>query len=217
MTKNSTGTLAKLANCYINKNFFESVKTIPNNIFNLVEVDSPNSKFFEEGSQLENYESFMRKCFKECHRVMTENSWLICWFSPEPWFNNIYTWLKETGFNTTKICGIWIKKNKQTQHSELYLSNSYEMFFYAWKGQPEINKARNNIFKYNQSSTAERPIELIKEIYNTFASPGSRILIPFLGLGNSLIAAHQLELSPIGFELNSTYRDKFLLKLEAMK
>jgi DNA modification methylase len=42
-------------------------------------------------------------------------------------------------------------------------------------------------------------------------------LIPFLGSGNGLIAADNLGMSPVGFELSKGYRDSFLIKLHGMK
>jgi DNA modification methylase len=98
------------------------------------------------------------------------------------------------------------------------------MFFYAWKGSPALNKAgRANTFNHspvppNQKiHPTERPLELMKDLYDTFAFTGSRVLIPFLGSGVGLIAADQLAMSPIGFELSKSYRDSFLVKLNNMK
>jgi len=105
----------------------------------------------------------------------------------------------------------------------MHLANSYETFFYAWKGRPAINKAgRTNVFSFSPSSPqnkihpTERPIELMKEIYDTFAFPGTRILIPFLGSGNGLIAAHELGMTAMGFELSKAYKDSFLVRLYHM-
>jgi DNA modification methylase len=104
------------------------------------------------------------------------------------------------------------------------LANSYEMFFYCWKGQPALNKAgRSNDFHFSpvppsqKTHPTERPIELMRELYETFAFAGSRVLIPFLGSGNGLIAAHQLGMSAVGFELSKAYRDSFLVKVHGMK
>ena len=105
----------------------------------------------------------------------------------------------------------------------MHLANSYEMFFYAWKGRPALNRAgRKNEFNYspvppqNKTHPTERPLDLMKDIYDTFAFPGSRILIPFLGSGVGLIAGHELGMSSIGFELGKGYRDSFLVKVNSM-
>jgi len=118
------------------------------------------------------------------------------------------------------MCGIWTKGPPgQNMNPSTRLANSYEMFFYAWKGQPALNKAgHGNQFHFSpvpaQSKThpTERPIELMKELYDTFAFAGSRVLIPFLGSGNGILAANELGMSAIGFELSKGYKDSFLVK-----
>jgi site-specific DNA-methyltransferase (adenine-specific) len=96
------------------------------------------------------------------------------------------------------------------------------MFFYAWKGRPALNKpGKTNIFTtppvlaQNKTHPTERPVELMKELYETFAFPGSRVLIPFLGSGNGLIAANSLGMSPVGFDMSKSFRDSFLVKIHA--
>ena len=236
----SNSVLNNLSRCFILRDFFEGVKEIPDGIINLVEIDPPyaidlNDAKKKDGESIYNekdyneipedeYKKFLAKLFQECYRVMAEHSWLICWFGPEPWFETIYRELTIAGFNTTRMCGIWSKPSGQSKRPELYLANSYEMFFYAWKGRPALNKAgRINNFIFNpvpptqKTHPTERPIELMEEIYETFAFPGSRVLIPFLGSGNGLIAANNKGMSPVGFELGKGYRDSFLVKLHKLK
>lgn len=238
--KNSDSTLARLANAYINQDFFQGVKQIPDGVVHLVEIDPPyaidlNKKKMTEGESKytktdynevdgKEYMRFINNVLQECYRVMTPNSWLICWFGPEPWFEDIYLRLIETGFNTTRMCGIWTKPSGQSMSPETRLANAYEMFFYAWKGTPVLNRmGRSNIFNIppvpaqQKTHPTERPIELMKELYDTFAFPGSRILIPFLGSGNGILAAHELKMEALGFELSKGYRDSFLVKLNGMR
>jgi DNA modification methylase len=155
---------------------------------------------------------------------MTDHSWLICWFAPQPWFEKIFQELKFAGLETTRMCGIWAKGTPgQNMNPTVRLSNSYEMFFYAWKGQPVLNKAgRSNVFNFSpvppsqKVHPTERPIELMKEIYDTFAFTGSRVLIPFLGSGSGILAANSLGMSAVGFELSKSYKDSFLVKAHQM-
>jgi site-specific DNA-methyltransferase (adenine-specific) len=240
-SQETKGTLHQLSKCFIVKDFFRGVREIPDNIMHLVEIDPPyaidlTAKKKKEGESQymlsdynevdsEGYVNFMYTTFKECYRVMADHSWLICWFAPEPWFCPIYKLLTEVGFGTTRMCGIWTKSSPaQNMQPATRLSNSYEEFFYAWKGQPALNKAgRGNEFNFlpvphNQKvHPTERPVELTTEIYNTFAFPGSRILIPFLGSGNGLISAHQLGMSATGFELSKACKDSFLIKVHGMR
>jgi DNA modification methylase len=240
-SQKSDSNLHQLSKCFIIRDFFEGVKEIPDGVFHLVEIDPPyaisltkqKKKDGESQYQLsdynevdaENYEQFMLNVFKQCYRVMTAHSWLICWFAPEPWFNDIYGMLMQAGFSTTRMCGIWTKGvSGQSMNPSTRLANCYEMFFYAWKGQPALNKAgASNEFRCSpvlaqqKTHPTERPVQLMKDIYDTFAFPGSRVLIPFLGSGNGILAANELGMSPIGFELSKGYKDSFLIKVHGMK
>jgi ParB family chromosome partitioning protein len=232
--------LTKLAKCYVNGDFFQGIKQLPDNVMHLVEIDPPygislqkakkkdgESIYVEDNYnevKSDNYQLFLAEVFRECYRVMADHSWLICWFGPEPWFEVVYQELNNAGFNTTRLCGIWTKGYGQTKRPEIHLANTYEMFFYAWKGRPALNKAGSgNEFRVSpvpaqqKVHPTERPVELMKEIYDTFAFTGSRVLIPFLGSGNGLIAAYELGMQGVGFELSSAYRDSFLVKVNDMK
>jgi DNA modification methylase len=205
----------------------------------LVEIDPPyaidlkQAKKFDGVSQYvtnnyneipaDEYQVFLAKLLSECYRVMAPHSWLIFWFAPEPWFEIVYQEIKSAGFSTTRMCGCWVKSTGQSKRPEIYLANSYELFFYAWKGRPTLNKpGRTNIFQYppippNQKThETERPIELTTDIYETFTPVGSRVLIPFLGSGNGLISAHKLGMSAVGFELGKSYKDSFIVKVDRM-
>ncbi len=241
----------QISKCYILDNFFSGVQEIPNNVFHLVEIDPPyaiglhSTKKVAGGESIYNTNDYnevpsnlfingpknptpestwlgLSTMLKECYRVMVDHSWLICWFGPEPWFNDVYEAIINAGFHTSRMCGVWTKPLGQSNRPEIYLANSYEMFFYAWKGRPALNKAgRSNLFNFTPVNPTqkihptERPIELTTEIYNTFAFPGSRVLIPCAGSGNGIISAHDLGMSPVGFELSKGYRDSFLVKLHS--
>lgn len=225
----------QLINNYVLRDFFVGVKEVPEGSIHLVEIDPPyaidlpkKKKGYTYGDTYneiskEDYPEFMQRTLQACYTAMAEHSWLLCWFAPEPWFERVYSWISETGFSTIRMCGIWTKPSGQSKRPEMHLANCYEMFFYAWKGRPAIAKAgRSNDFRYSpvpaqqKTHPTERPIELTTDMYETFAFPGSRILIPFLGSGNGLFSAQQLGMSATGFELTKSYRDSFLVKAYKM-
>lgn len=238
-TQKTSNSFSQISKCFILKDFFKGVKEIPDDIMHLVEIDPPyaidikNQKQSDGVSQYnmsdyneidkDNYPQFLTDLLKECYRVMAPHSWLIFWFAPEPWFELVYKSIIGAGFNTTRMCGIWTKKAGQNNNPSIRLSNTYEMFFYAWKGKPALNKAgKGNNFDFSpvppnqKTHPTERPIDLMEDIYNTFCFSGSRILIPFLGSGNGLIAAHKLGMSPVGFDLSKGYKDSFLVKAHSL-
>ena len=239
--------ISQLAKAFIIKSCFVGIKEIPAGVFHLVEIDPPYAIKIMEQKKAEGESQYvkadynevladvymdgdgrdwlgMKFLFKECYRVMTEHSWLLCWFGPDPWFEEMYKAIKEAGFETTRMCPIWVKPAGQTKQPETRLPNAYEMFFYAWKGRPAIARQRGgNTFVYSpvppqqKSHPTERPVDMMRDIYETFAFQGSRVLIPFLGSGSGLIAAHQLGMTGVGFELTKAYKDSFLVRVHGME
>ena len=226
---------ASLLNSFIIGDFFEQVKKVPDRSIDLIELDPPYAiklkevkqdyaygTSYNEISHLK-YVEFMQKCLEECYRTMAEHSWLVCWFAPEPWFDTIYNLLINTGFSVTRMCGIWIKPSGQSNQPTIRLANAYEMFFYARKGSSSLGKpGRTNVFDYSpvppqqKSHPTERPIELMIELLQTFAYEGSRVMVPFLGSGNTILAAWHAKMNAFGFELTEDYRNSFVLKVNEL-
>lgn len=229
---------ADLCNRYILRDFFEGIKEVPDRSVDIVELDPPYaidlvsikkhkstdislSMHYNEVDAKE-YIIFMSKVIAECNRVMSENSWLICWFAIEPWIETIYQIIKSTGLETRRLVGLWYKGSGQlqTMQPDRYLANSYEPFFYAMKGKPSITKqGRSNVFQYKPIASqrkvhpTERPIELIQEILSTFGWEGARVLVPFLGSGNTILAAANLGMQAFGFDLAQEYKSSFVIKV----
>lgn len=225
----------KLMDSFIVGDFFDGVKKIPDGSIDFVEVDPPYAIALKEKKRdyaygdsynevdVNYYLGFLEKTLRECFRVMGTHSWLVLWFAPEPWFETIYQLIENTGFTTHRMCGLWTKPSGQTNQPNYNLANSYEMFFYARKGQPTLAKlGRINQFDYKpiprqlKVHPTERPIELMYEILTTFAFEGSRLLVPFLGSGNTLIAGHLAKLRGIGYELSETYKRDYVLKVDQL-
>lgn len=224
----------KLINAYIIEDFFTGVKKIPEGTIDIVELDPPYAIDLKKNKKAndclsyneisaEDYLLFMSKVLKECYRVMKTSSWIVVWFGPEPWFEDIYKLLIKTGFYTNRMCGIWTKGAGQTNQPHTRLANSYEMFFYAFKGHPHLNmQGRINSFDYkpvhhtSKIHPTERPLELTKDILHTFARPGSQVMIPFLGSGNTIIAAHECQMDAFGFELGQPFKDSYIIRLNEL-
>lgn len=221
----------KLADAYILKSFFDGVKQIPDGSIDLVEVDPPyaidlqNQKKdynYEGYNEVDpqHYERFMTQTLDECYRVMSPNSWLICWFGPDPWFEPIFQWLISSGFASTRLTGIWRKGSGQTNNPSKRLAHSREDFFYAWKGSPVLARpGHTDEFDFKPISPTkkihptERPLDMISSVLTTFATEGARVLVPFAGSGNTLIAAAQNKMVPIGYDISQNFRESYLVRL----
>ena len=226
----------KIIDSYILGDFFEKVKGVPSNSIDLVEIDPPygidlpnmkkehNSNYGDSYNEVDSsvYIKFVGDTLTEAYRIMKDDSWLIFWFGPEPWFDIIYHLITQAGFQTRRLCGIWTKPNGQTKHPDIYLAQAYEMFYYARKGNAVINldkRGRSNIYSFdpvfptNKIHPTERPVPLMEEILRTFTWEGSRIVVPFAGSGNTLRAAFNLNMFPIGYDLSKEYKDSFTVRV----
>jgi len=242
LAKRATSALSKekseLANRYILGDFFDFIKKVPDGIMDLVEVDPPfgislpetKNNFAENVDSWYNevpssdYSEFLDKLVAECWRVMNERSWLIFWFAPEPWFDVVFSTLIKHGFQGRRMTAKWFKTGMpgQTRNPEKNLGNAVEEFFYMRKGDASINmnkRGRSNVFEFpvvpaqRKVHPTEKPIPLMKEILNTFAYPGNRVLVPFAGSGNTILAALELQMDPIGYDLAKEGKDGYILKL----
>jgi site-specific DNA-methyltransferase (adenine-specific) len=233
---------ADLIGCYIVQDFFEGIRKVPNNSIDLVEIDPPYgidlgylktqqadkkdsvdttaTRYNEVPS--DQYIPFINNLYKECFRVMSENSWLICWFGFEPWFEIVYQALMRAGFKGNRMPGIWYKEGMtgSTISPAYHLGNVVEPFFYVRKGNPSISKqGRSNTYAYKVVSSGkkvhptERPVEMIQDVLQTFGWEGCRVLVPFLGSGNTLLAASNLGMTGFGFDLSEEYRNAYILRV----
>ncbi len=234
----------KFIDKYMVGDFFDLIKKVPDNSMNLVEIDPPygidiqSLKKFDKDSgshdamygdsyneiSAQIYPQFVEKVLDECWPKMTDNSWLIFWFGPEPWFETIYGIIEKVGFKTRRITAHWQKPNGQTMQPDIYLANTSEQFFYARKGNPTIaKKGRSNEFRFDPVPPAqkihetERPVELLREILSTFCWEGSRVLVPFLGSGNTHVAARDEKMFSLGFDLTKEYKEAFVARYYSNK
>jgi adenine-specific DNA-methyltransferase len=228
-----------MTNGYILKDFFEGVKQVPDRAVSFVEIDPPyaieldkikrgadtkTSPGIESYNEVEamDYPTFMQNLFVECHRVMAPGSWLVCWFGIQ-WYQLILEAIESAGFQCCNLPAIWTKigHQGQTRNPDQRLGNVYEPFFYARKdSNANIRQpGRTNNFAFKalhpdkKVHPTERPIEMIEEVIKTFCPPGGHIMVPFLGSGNSLLAAGNLGSTCFGFDLSEEYKNAYIKRV----
>ena len=222
----------KLSSSYIIGDCFETMAKIPDSSMSIVEIDPPyaidlhkvkkdNECIGYNEIDAAVYSSFMSRLFTECYRILRPNSWMVCWFAQDPWFQTIASAIQDAGFKMNLIPAIWAKSQGQTAQPETFLGNSYEAFFYARKGQPKLNKpGRSNIFQFptvahtKKYHPTQRPIELMEELLTTFSPPGGVGFVPFLGSGVTLLAGHNCQMSMVGTDLSQQFKDGYILQLK---
>lgn len=227
----------KLVDSYIIGDVFTKLPSLPSNAFDLIEIDPPYGIDLEEKRKNEvkglstlsyneveakEYKVFLARLFEQCYRLLSNSGWLICWFGPDPWYDVVRDELKAAGFKLAGIPAAWVKPSGQTMNPKSRLGNSYELFFYCSKGVAELNKqGRANTFCYKLVSPdrkihpTERPIEMMEDIIETFCLPGSNILVPFGGSGNTVLAANNKQMKAVCYDLSQEYKDAYTLRVHA--
>lgn len=172
------------------------------------------------------YMAFYRRAAAEVFRILEENAFAVFWFGPT-WHSETRDILREVGFTLSDIPCIWYRPGPgQTNQPDLNLGSGYEPFWLVRKGQPKLAKpGRNNVFMFTPLAAqkkihpTEKPVELLKDIIQTCCFPGSRILVPFLGSGSTLIAAYDTGNVAFGWDLSPETKELFLkrVKLETIK
>lgn len=228
-----------LINSYHVENCLNGLKDVVDENAFIVEIDPPYAIDLQNNKRKnftnldidnyneidpEEYEKTMKAVFKESYRSARNNAWMICWFSPSFWYDKIFSWATEAGWNGRDLPGLWIKSQGQTNQPEIYLASNVEYFFYFRKGNPMMHKPGHlATFDFKavppaiKTHPTERPIELIEEILDTFAFPGSIVQVPFAGSGNTLLAAHNLNMTAYGYDLSEEYKKSFSAKVLEQK
>lgn len=225
----------RLIENYIIGDVLEALSKIPDKTIDIIEVDPPYGidlvETKKEGNYIttqyeevsvDDYVPFLAALMKECHRIMSENSWLIWWYAQEPWQEVVFQLLNASGFHLNRMFGAWVKPQGQSQQPDIYLANSLECFYYARKGHPVLQKQGrlnsfvfSTVFSGEKVHPTERPVDLMTELLQTFGLPGMRVLVPCCGSGNTMLAAYKLGMQAVGIDKSSKYKDSFIVR--AMK
>lgn len=198
-------------------------------IANFAEVDPPYGiglNEYQAGAasyneiKADEYIPFIRAAARQTYRLLKQNAWCIWWYG-STWHCEVKRTLIETGFKLDDIPAIWHKQDTASQsgNPNVCLNRGYEPFFICRKGHPIIRRrGRSNVFSYpsprgERNHPCERPVGLVQDILSTFCFPGARVLVPFLGSGNTLLAAYSLGLIGWGYELSDEYKKSFLYRV----
>jgi len=224
----------ELVNQYFIGDFFEGVKNVPPGSIDFVEIDPPYAMDLNATKRdmklaysdnyneidIEEYPDFMTHTLFEAAKAMSNSSWMILWHARQ-WRELLQKILDELGLVYDE--GIWYKgAGGQTNAPNFHLASCYESFFYIRKGTPSIiRQGRSNVFNYKPVPSAtkvhptERPIEMIQDMIQTFCWEGARILVPFVGSGNTILAASNLGMKAFGWDLSQTYKDAYIIKVSS--
>ena len=218
----------QLINNFVVGDFFEKVKGLDSRSFHCIEVDTPyaidlkrikkedtgSTNNYDEWSA-EEYPAKIEAVIVESKRLLFDDGWLLFWFAMYPWYQVVFDLLSKHGFEIIQPA-IWTKNVGQTQWPDRRLASCYEPFFYARKGTAIMFKQGHpNVFTTppldpnKKIHPTQKPVLLMQEILEIFAPPSGRICVPFAGSGDTLLAANNLGMSSVGFDLSSQNKDAY--------
>ena len=229
----------QIADWYIIGDFFEKSLELEDSTFDICEVDPPyaidlseikstsgalraeNRTKYNEITKDE-YPIFLAKTAERCYELLKDDGWIVWWFAIDPWITVVHNILKETGFRGPGLPALWTKPNAQAQtnNPKYNLGSSYEPFFYMRKGKAEIRTqgvgnciGESTVLPSSKTHPTERPVDLMRTILATFVPRGTRVLVPFAGSGATLLAAHNLNMTGVGYDLTGAYKEAYVRRV----
>lgn len=186
-----------------------------------IQSDLRTDADYKEWSSLQYLENIV-VVSRECFRALKSDRWMLFWYGQE-WYQQVRGVLEAAGFKVDKIPAAWYggPGAAQTMAPEVNLARCYEQFFVCRKGDPIlVKRGRPNVFDFpkvpaqNKIHPTEKPLDLMKELYETFILPGAVGYSPFIGSGNDLRVGYMHGCKWSGRDLNGDVKNKFLLRVE---
>jgi DNA modification methylase/ParB-like chromosome segregation protein Spo0J len=170
------------------------------------------------------FPEFARKLVAQLHRILKTDRRLIFWFHSK-YYTHIYHILTEK-FSVPSAPVIWNKGSGPCRNLEFSRAHVYDNFFECSKGVcrlyrqgvPNVlNYPRVQRNKLRSPHPAEHPIELMEDILSTYINPNwpiKKVLVPFLGSGNTILAAANLGAIAYGYDISTHYQTDFRARLD---
>lgn len=170
------------------------------------------------------YPAFLRHLIAELHRVLKPDRRMIFWFHTK-YYQIVHQLLSEK-FSVVTAPVIWDKGSGPCRNVEYSRAQVYDLFFECSKGVSKLyRQGLPNILRYPRAQRnksriphpAEHPIELMEDIISTYMNPNwpvRKLLVPFLGSGNTILAAANLGVLAYGYDVSEVYRTDYLARLD---
>lgn len=208
-------------------------QSIPDESVDFTEIDPPyaiNLTEMKKNSVMEQiteyneltiteYKTLMGKLAEQCYRTHKKDTCLICWFAFQH-YGITKKAFESAGFTVPGLPWIWAKEKFAGQTNAPLTSpgKAWEIFFVAKKGNPQLAKPGcTNLLIHQPIASGkihptQRPGSMIVEIMRRLVHPGSFVVVPFLGSGETLLACEYLNHKAIGFEVSNAYKNAYILR-----
>jgi DNA modification methylase len=170
---------------------------------------------------LEAWTALVARLAPELFRVCSDGA-AVYLFCDLDRFRDLRFILDGAGFKVHRTPILWIKPNGQrVPWPKSGPRRAYECCLFAMKGEHLVNKLENDYViaapDENLGHSAQKPVELMRNLLRRSAKPGDVVLDPFMGTGSVLPAAHELLCTYMGIELEAASFGIATTRLEGLK
>lgn len=202
---------------------FENMKSMPDNMFNLILTDIPyglpnyhSSKRFRVDRGNANIVSFkLDALVKELIRLASESIYIFCGKNQ---ISGLCEAMADAGMTTRLL--IWEKTNPCPMHGKIMWLSGIESCVYGRFSKATFNGCcKNTVLRYPLQAgiyhPTQKPIKLMEELLLTSSNTGDTVFDPFMGAGTTGIVAVKHGRKFIGIEREQEYFDISCKRIEA--
>jgi len=167
-----------------------------------------DDRFDKIENDSDNY-PLIQKYFKECHRIMKDNTAIYCFCS---WHNIDFFKREFEKYFKLKNIIVWNKNNHGTGDLKGSYAPRHEFILFGHKGRTLLREKRISdvidcakIPSKQLTHPTEKPQELLEIFIKQSSDEESIVFDGFMGTGSCGIVAKRLNRKFIGIELDSTY------------
>jgi len=154
--------------------------------------------------------------YQQMYRVLKNDSFCVSFYgyTRAEWF--LSAW-REAGFRIEEH----LTFIKHYPSSTGQLARHHEQAYVLSKGKPKVSTTIRNVIEFpysgNKYHPSQKPIEALLPLVTAFSKPKDIVCDPFMGSASTCIAAQQTGRRFIGIELDRTYYDMAMQRLQAAR
>lgn len=195
----------------------EAMRQMPSNSADFILTDPPYLVNYRDrdGRTIPNdaKDDWLRPAMREAYRVLKQNRVAVMfygWTKVDMFFN---AW-KDAGFQPVGH----IVFRKDYGSNSRFLSYHHEQAYLLAKGNPPLPKHPladiiDMPYSGNKLHPTQKPVAALAPLVRSFTLPGELVLDPFAGSGSSCAAALLTGRKYLGMELDSTYFDQAVSRM----
>lgn len=213
-----------------NEDCLEGMKNMESGSVDLVVTDPPYLVNYKTGRRKDKTHRFNKVILNddneqliidyinECYRVLKNNSAMYMFCSSDK--VDFFKQQLEKKFKIKNMI-IWVKNNHTAGDLKGAFGRKYEIIFLVVKGKKHFNGKRlTDIWEFDKVSGKkqlhqnQKPLDLIKQCIVKHSDEGDLVFDGFAGSGTTVIACKELKRDFIGFELDKSYYDIAIERVE---